>query len=233
MTGPFHPDQPTTWLLKIPIIAHDVGRTNDRSTAVIGGLRPLLPPRVLGVQQFVELPLGLYGTELASALAEIDRQYRHDCLIVVDLSRDPTYAEALYDTFGPRVIGLQIGRSGDGTTFERRLVRNSAMPVYRVGRTQLFDHLLNELRANQVRLAEGPESRRAFDQLVGLQYEQRDSGMIYSCPSGQHDDLAISMAMLDWAAHHPHWESWTRPIYDQHRPRRPRRPPFNWGMACT
>jgi hypothetical protein len=228
----FHPDDPTTWPLKIPIIAHDVGRTTDRSTAVVGGLRPLLPAKVLGVKQIEELPLGLYGTELANALAEIDQLYERDCVIVADLSRDPTYAEVLYDTFGPRIVGLQIGRSGAGTTFQRWPVRNSAMLVYQVGRTQLFDRLLSDMRAKQVRLKDGPESSRLYAQLNGLQYEQRDSGMIYSCPSGQHDDLAISVAMLNWAAHHSHWELWTRPIYDQHRPRRPRQT-FDWGKACT
>src|SRR5262245_50335408 len=30
-------------------------------------------------------------------------------------------------TFGPRVVGLQISRHGDGTNFERRLVKNSAI----------------------------------------------------------------------------------------------------------
>ena len=49
--------------------------------------------------------------------------YNRDCLIVADLSNDATYAETLVDTFGPRVVGLQIGRSGDGTTCEQRTVR--------------------------------------------------------------------------------------------------------------
>ena len=45
-------------------------------------------------------------------------------LIVADLSFDPTYADVLYETFGKRVIGLQIGRYGDGRTFERRPVKD-------------------------------------------------------------------------------------------------------------
>jgi hypothetical protein len=32
----FHPDDPSTWPIKYPIIAHDVGR-KDSSTAVVGG----------------------------------------------------------------------------------------------------------------------------------------------------------------------------------------------------
>ncbi len=56
----FNADDPRTWPLKIRIIANDVGRSKDRSTAVIGGICPfnLGGPRLLGVQQFLELPLG-------------------------------------------------------------------------------------------------------------------------------------------------------------------------------
>jgi hypothetical protein len=32
--------------------------------------------------------------------------------------------------------------------------------------------------------------------------------MVYKCLPGQHDDLGISCAMLNWAAHHPHLEWW-------------------------
>jgi hypothetical protein len=41
--------------------------------------------------------------------------------------------------FGPRVGGLQISRHGDGTNFERRLVKNSAMLVYTAGRSYLLE----------------------------------------------------------------------------------------------
>jgi hypothetical protein len=217
----FNPDDPTTWLIKIPLIAHDVGRTKDRSTAVVGGHCPFLGGGLLGVQQFLELPLGLYGSQLANALAAVDQSYDRNCLIVADLSSDAAYAETLYDTFGRRVVGVHIGRSGDGTTFEKRRVRNSVVPVYQVGRTFLLDLLVAKFRDDRVRLANGAESRRAYEQLAALEVEQRDSGIVYKCASGQHDDLAISLAMLAWAAQHLHLESWTRPIFDAHRPRRP------------
>lgn len=223
----FNPDDPTTWPIKIPIIAHDVGRTNDRSTAVIGGNCPL-GPRRLGIQKLVELPQGLYGSELANALAAIDCCYNRDALIVADLSNDASYAETLFDTFGPRVIGVHIGAHGNGMTFERRLVRNNAILVYAVGRTFLFELLLSELRSSQVRFADDPMSRRAFEQLNTLEPEQKETRVIYKCPSGQHDDLAISCAMLAWAAQHPHLEAWMRPIEDRHRPRR-RYNQFGWG----
>ena len=59
----------------------------------------------------------------ASALAAVDRRHHHNALIVADLSNDPTYAEMLVETFGPRVIGLQISRHGDGMNAEWRPVR--------------------------------------------------------------------------------------------------------------
>lgn len=40
--------------------------------------------------------------------------------LFADLSNDATYGETLFDTFGRRVIGVQIGRSGDGTTSVQR-----------------------------------------------------------------------------------------------------------------
>jgi hypothetical protein len=122
----FNRDDPNTWpCFKPLIIAHDVGRSRDRSTAVIGGNGPF-QPRLLGIKELKELPQGLYGSNRASALATIDRRYYSDALIVADLSNDATYAEVLYETFGPRVIGLHISRNGDGMNHERRPVKQGA-----------------------------------------------------------------------------------------------------------
>ena len=52
----------------------------------------------------------------------------------------------------------------------------------------------------------GALMRRAYDQLANLELEYRDSGAVYRCPPGKHDDLGISCAMLAWAARHPHLE---------------------------
>ena len=95
------------------IIAHDVGRTKDRSTAVVGGSSPLAP-ELVNLRDFNELPQGLYASARAEALAAVDRLYDSKTLIVVDLSNDATYAEVLFERFGPRVIGIHITRSGDG-----------------------------------------------------------------------------------------------------------------------
>jgi hypothetical protein len=210
------------------IIAHDVGRSHDRSTAVIGGNSPY-GRRLLGIGEAAELPQNLYGSMLASALAAVDARYGRNALIVADLSNDATYAEVLFETFGQRVIGLHIGRSGDGITFERRLVKGGWLPIYPIGRTDLLELLLSELRSDQVRFADEPTMRRAYEQLANLEVEFRDTGTIYKCPTGQHDDLGISCAMLAWAARHQHLESWMRHLLAALRPRKPRRDDGGWA----
>jgi hypothetical protein len=218
----FNRDDPNTWpCFKPLIIAHDVGRSRDRSTAVIGGNSPV-PPRLLGIKELTELPQGFYGSNRASALAVIDRRYHHDAPIVADLSNDATYAEVLCETFGPRVIGLHISRNGDGMNYERRPVKQGAMLVYTIGRTHLIELFHTELQANQVRIVDGPASR-AYAQLEALETEMRETGVVYTCPSGQHDDLGISCAMLAFAARHPHLDSWGSHASISRRPRRPRR----------
>jgi hypothetical protein len=105
----------TSWPLYKPIIAHDVGRSRDRSTAVVGGNNPY-GPQQLGIVAAHELPQNLFGSERANALATIDRQHNHNSLIVADLSNDATYAEILVQTFGCRIVGLQISRHGEASS---------------------------------------------------------------------------------------------------------------------
>jgi len=225
----FHPDDPATWpSFRPPMIAHDVGRSRDRSTAVVGGPSPV-QEEVLGIAELVELPQGLFGSQRANALAVVDRHYNSNALIIADLSNDPTYAEVLHETFGPRVIGLHISRSGDGMSFERRQVsRNAVVFVYTIGRSHLLELFHTRLQAGLVRMVDDPMSRRAFQQLKALGTEMRESGTIYKCASGQHDDLGISCAMLAWAAGHPHREYWFRPVEAARRPR-PAPPRYGWG----
>ena len=75
-----------------------------------------------------------------------------------------------------------------------------------------------ELRA----LVDGPMARQAYQQLANLETELRDSGTIYTCPSGKHDDLGISCAMLAWAARHPHLDHWVGSGLARRRPPKPR-----------
>jgi hypothetical protein len=63
-----------TWEFFRPhIIAHDVGRTKDRSTAVIGGKSPFAPD-LIGIKEFEELQQGLYGSARADTLAMVIRK---------------------------------------------------------------------------------------------------------------------------------------------------------------
>ena len=226
--GMYNLRDPATWpYFKPLIIAHDVGRTRDRSTAVVGGNSPF-ESGMIGIAQLEELPQQLSGSARASALAAIDR--RHDCnaLIVADLSYDPTYAEVLHDTFGPRIIGLHITRNGDGMGVERRPVNKGSLPVYTIGRSFLLELFHRELQSDRVRIADSPMSRRAYEQLMALETELRETGLVYTCAPGQHDDLGISCAMLVWAAQHPHLTYWFNTALAARRPRRPR-PAVSWA----
>jgi hypothetical protein len=224
-------DRPESWGPFQPlIIAHDVGRSRDRSTAVVGGGSPYQSAMV-GLRDFDELPIGLYGSPRANALAEVDRRYDHNALIVVDLSNDASYLETLFDTFGPRVIGLQIGPRGDGMSFQWRPVRNSGIRVHR--RAQLFDRALSRPVGGQSGpLCQGPGGQRAYAQLEALQVELRPNSKIYSCLPGQHDDLGMSCCMVAFAAQHPHLPAWRNAVLADRMPR-PAAPGFNWGLACT
>jgi hypothetical protein len=222
-------DDPKTWPAFRPLlIAHDVGRSRDRSTAVVGGNSPY-GQRVLGIVEAEELPQQLFGHARASALAAVDRRHDRNALIVADLSYDPTYGEVLFETFGTRVIGLQISRHGDGMAFERRPVKGGSILVYGIGRSNLIELLQSEMEAHRVRLVETPAIRRAFEQLVNLETELRHDGTVYTCPSGRHDDLGMSCAMLAWAARHPHQEAWLRNLHATRRPRRPSRQASGWS----
>lgn len=107
---------PRLWPRLHPLlIAHDVGGSRDRSTAVVGGYCGYAPG-ILGIKEFSELPQDLYGSMRASALAQVDARYDRNALIVADLSNDSSYGEQLLETFGPRVIGVHIGPRGDGMT---------------------------------------------------------------------------------------------------------------------
>ena len=204
------------------------GAVDDRSTAVIGGNGPF-QPRLLGISELHELPQGQYGSARASALATIDRRYNSNALIVADLSSDDTYAEVLFEMFG----AARDWRSDQSLwqwhgLVSGRPVKHSAILVYTIGRTYLLELLHAEMQNAQVRFVDGPMSKRAYEQLMGLETEMRESGIIYSCPSGQHDDLGISCAMLAWAARHPHLREWVRIWEQSRRPRKPR-PPVSWA----
>jgi hypothetical protein len=226
MTYHYTHEDPTTWFRFNPlIIAHDVGRSRDRSTAVIGGNSPI-QPRLLGIRELNELPLGLYASARASELAKIDRRYNHNALIVADLSTDASYAENLFETFRSRLIGLQISRHGDGTGYERWQVLDGSILVYTIGRTYLLELYHRELQSRLVRIVDSPMAQKAYAQLEALEVEYRDTGTVYACLPGHHDDLGISCAMLAWAARHPHLPYWFRAA-------QPVRPAYHSSMSAA
>jgi hypothetical protein len=94
--------------------------------------------------------------------------------------------------------------------FEAWQVKKGQVMVYTIGRTQLLDILHNALLGNQLRIADSPENRLAYDQLNKLEVEYRETGRFYTCSSGEHDDLGISYAMLVQTALHPHVMEWRR-----------------------
>jgi hypothetical protein len=210
-------------LLKPSIIAHDVGRSKDRSTAVFGGRSPLAPDLVFA-SDFAELRQGLYGSARANELVAVDRKFGGRNLVIADLSNDATYAEVLYERFGDRLIGVHITRSGDGMERSCWRVKNGFIPVYTIGRTHLLDFLHMTMSDDKRRILHGPVAMKAYEQLMMLEIDPRESGIVYQCPSG-HDDLAISLAMLVWAATHPHLSYWARALEAR---RAPRPAPYGW-----
>ncbi|WP_407179680.1 terminase large subunit domain-containing protein [Bradyrhizobium sp. STM 3562] len=223
----YSPDDVNSWPLYKPIIAHDVGRSRDRSTAVVGGNNPY-GQRELGIVAAHELPQNLFGSERANALAVIDREYDNSSLIVADLSNDATYGEILVQTFGNRVIGVHISRHGDGMGAERRFTHYGSLLVYTIGRTILLELLHREFQSDLIRLGDSNDIRRGYEQLANLDVDYREGGTVYQCAPGQHDDLAISFAILAWAAQHPHLNMWMRDVEARRRPRPPR-PKVSWG----
>ena len=216
---------PNMWdFFKPHIIAHDVGHTKDRSTAVIGGPNPLAPG-LIGLREFEELPQGLSGNSRADALAMSASRYPAS-LIIFDLTFDPSYADILFERFGERVIGLQITSTGDTIdNWEERQLKRGRILVYKVSRTYLLDLLLREMQNEMVRILHGANSVRAYEQLMCLEIEFKQNRMVYKCPGGHHDDLAMSCAMLVWAAQHPHLPRWCWPLERRAHP--VKRPAFS------
>ena len=227
---PYNPNDVTTWgYFRPTIIAHDVGYSRDRSTAVIGGNSPVTP-HLIGIGELIELPQGLYGSPRAYEVGQIDIGYDNNALVVADFSNDLTYVEPLHKLVGPRLIGLHITRRGDGKEAVALPVNGSAMLMYTVGRSYLLELFHSLLNSGQIRFPNNEMMRRAFAQLHALEPEHRETGVVYGCPEGQHDDLAISCAMLAWAAHHPHLDRWVRSVQGTRRPtrRQPRISASGW-----
>ena len=147
-------------------------------------------------------------------------------LIIADLSYDPSYADILVERLGERVVGLQITSSGDTIdNFEVRQLQKGRILVYKVRRTYLLELLLRDMQNETVRILHGDNSVRAYEQLMRLETDFKQNRMVYKCPVGHHDDLAISCAMVVWAAQHPHLQRWCWPLERPRVARSARRAP--------
>ena len=69
-------------------MVHDVGTTQDKSTAVVGGVGAFEPNSASWRRAFGGIATGLRGTGRASALAEVDKRYWSNNLIITDFSND-------------------------------------------------------------------------------------------------------------------------------------------------
>jgi hypothetical protein len=77
------------------------------------------------------------------------------------------------------VIGLQISRNGDGMNPERRPVGHASMLIYTIGRTYLLELFQSEMQSDRVRIVNGPMSVRAYEQLMDIETEIRETGILY------------------------------------------------------
>ena len=117
------------------------------------------------------------------------------------------------------MIGLHITGTGDTIdNCEERQLKSGRILVYKVSRTYLLDLLLREMQNETVRILHGANSFRAYEQLMRLEIEFKQNRTVYKCPVGHHDDLAMSCAMLVWAAQHPHLPRWCWALEPRVRP---------------
>jgi hypothetical protein len=76
---------PSLWPYLHPVlIAHDVGGSRDRSTAVVGGFSGYAPG-ILGITEFNEMPQRLYGSDRASALRRSEQRQQLWRAVIRDL----------------------------------------------------------------------------------------------------------------------------------------------------
>ena len=88
--------------------------------------------------------------------------------------------------------------------------------------TQIICALAGRHQTGRSQFSKASPSMRANSRSVTIVYADQRYGNYLQCPSGHHDDLGISCAMLVWLARHPHLPSWVRTI------QRPRPEAASW-----
>ena len=206
MYAAFDPADPASWpALPQPFLVHDFGGAQDYSTILVGGVAPW-SRGVVGATRIERLPLRMTSAETLERLAEADRELAHRATVVVDASGNSAHAEALAAAFGRRCIGARITAAHDHSMRPQPVPftaggKRAVLPVWHLGRTPLFDQLGAAMERGEVKVAKAGDWRELAQEMEGLERVTTDAGNVrFTTTAGKHDDLAVSLALLVWAA---------------------------------
>ena len=231
MSVAFDPADPASWpALPQPFLVHDYGGAQDYSTIIVGGVAPW-SRGVVGATRIERLPLRMTSTETLERLAEADRELAHRATVVVDASGNSAHAEACAAAFGRRCIGVRITAAPDHGLRPQPVPftvagKRAVLPVWQFGRTPLFDQLGAAMERGEVKVAKAGDWRELAQEMEGLERVTTDAGNIrFVTTAAKHDDLAVSLALLVWAATRLPLSAITAPraTMPRHRP-----PPPGW-----
>ncbi len=234
MAVTFDPADPATWpALPQPFLVHDFGGAQDYSTIIVGGVPPW-SRGVVGATRIERLPLRMTSSETLEKLAEADRELGHRATVVVDASGNSAHAEAAAAAaaFGRRCIGVRITAAHDHALRPQPLPftaggKRAVLPVWHLGRTPLFDQLGAAMERAEVKVAKAGDWRELAQEMEGLERVTTDAGNVrLVTTAGKHDDLAMSLALLVWAATRLRQSAITAPRATMPRHRPP--PPGSW-----
>ena len=161
---------------------------------------------MVGATRIERLPLRLTSAETLERLAEADREMGHRATVVVDASSNSAHAEAVAAVFGRRCVGVRITAAHDHALRPQPVPfatggKRAVLPVWHLGRTPLFDQLGAAMERAEVKVAKAGDWRELAQELEGLERVITDAGNVrFATASGRHDDLAVSLALLVWAA---------------------------------
>ena len=126
---------------------------------------------------------------------------------MVDASGNSAHAEAVAAAFGRRCIGVRITAAHDHAMRPQPVPftaggKRAVLPVWHLGRTPLFDQLGAAMERGEVKVAKAGDWRELAQELEGLERVVTDAGNVRFATgaAGRHDDLAVSLALLVWAA---------------------------------
>ncbi len=188
-----------------PFLVHDFGGAQDYSTIMVGGVPPW-SRGVVGVTRIERLPLRMTSAETLAKLVEADRDLGYRATIIVDASGNSAHAEAVAAAFGRRCTGVRMTAAHDHALRPQpvpftAMGKRAVLPVWHLGRTPLFDQLNAAMERSEVKVATLGDWRELAQELEGLERVVTDAGNVrYVTTSGKHDDLAVSLALLTWAA---------------------------------